>query len=107
MTSASGRGCGVQHRSAPRGSLESVSLCVCDDAAYSLVPIGESERSGVMGDYFTPEYAYMWARDFPRLRAMGVNTIRIYTWNTEVDHTPFLDACHQWGLKVFITHGIG
>ena len=75
--------------------------------AYSIVPIGESERTGNKGDYFTPEYAYMWMRDLPRIKAMGANTIRVYSWNPTVDHTPFLDVCHSLGLKVFITHNIG
>ena len=58
-------------------------------------------------DYFTPSYLYLWARDLPLLRAMGVNTLRIYSWNNEVDHTPFLDACEGFGLKVLVTHYVG
>jgi len=80
-------------------------LCVC--AAYSIVPIGESERANVLGDYFTADYAYMWARDLPMLRSVGVNTLRIYSWDMKADHTAFLDACSQHDMKVFITHAIG
>ncbi len=38
---------------------------------------------------------------------MGVNTLRIYSWGQTADHTAFLDTCEQYGLKVFVTHGIG
>ena len=71
------------------------------------MPIGETERAFVLGDYFTADYAYVWARDFPRLVAMGVNTLRIYYWDALADHKPFLDTCDQYGLKVMVTHGIG
>jgi len=75
--------------------------------AYSVVPVGETERAGVEGDYFTADYAYMWHRDFPRLKAMGVNTLRIYSWGEAADHTAFLDTCTQYGLHVFVTHALG
>ncbi len=55
----------------------------------------------------TADYAYMWARDFPRLRSMGVNTLRVYSWGQTADHTAFLDTCAQYGLKVFVTHALG
>lgn len=38
---------------------------------------------------------------------MGVNTLRIYAWDNHVDHTPFLDACQSFGLKVLLTHYVG
>ena len=80
--------------------------CCLSAPGYSLVPIGESERANVLGDYFTADYAYMWVRDFPRLRSMGINSVRIYSWGAEADHTAFLDTCSQYGIKVFITHAI-
>ncbi len=55
----------------------------------------------------TADYAYMWSRDFPRLVAMGVNTLRVYSWSGSADHTAFLDTCAQYGLKVFVTHALG
>jgi len=75
--------------------------------AYSIVPIGESERTGTKGDYFTADYAYMWARDLPMLKSVGINTLRVYSWSTEADHTAFLDACAQFGMRVFVTHALG
>jgi hypothetical protein len=36
-----------------------------------------------------------------------VNTIRIYAWANNVDHTPFLDAVNAAGLKVLVTHYVG
>lgn len=74
---------------------------------YSPVPIGESVNVGAKGDYFTLDYAYIWQRDLPLIKAMGANTIRIYGWNNHVDHTEFLDACHSIGLKVLITFYLG
>jgi beta-galactosidase/beta-glucuronidase len=49
----------------------------------------------------------MWVRDFPRLKAMGVNTLRIYSWSASADHSAFLDTCLQYGLHVFVTHALG
>lgn len=45
---------------------------------YSPVPIGESVNFKPMGDYFTPDYAYIWQRDLPLMKAMGATVIRIY-----------------------------
>lgn len=39
---------------------------------YSPVPVGESVNWPPMGDYFTPDYAYIWQRDLPMIRAMGM-----------------------------------
>ena len=75
--------------------------------AYSPVPRGESPSFTPYGDYFTHSYAYIWARDFPLLKAEGFNTIRIYSWNNLVDHTLFLDVANSYGLKVILTHYVG
>jgi len=74
--------------------------------AYSPVPVGESVLFAPSGDYFTPDYVYLWARDLPAIAAAGFNTLRIYGWNNAagVDHTLFLDACMQHGLFVILTH---
>src|SRR4051794_2977665 len=73
---------------------------------YSPVPIGEDVNYFPYGDYFTLDYAYQWERDLKLIKAMGANIIRIYAWDNNVDHTPFLDAVNSVGLKVIITYYI-
>ena len=75
--------------------------------AYSPVPRGaDVKQHWPFADYFIPEYEYIWNRDFPLLRAMGANTIRIYHWIPDQDHTLFLDIAHKHGLKVLITYDL-
>jgi hypothetical protein len=42
-------------------------------SAYSPVPVGESIHFAPFGDYFTADYVYLWSRDLPALRAMGIS----------------------------------
>jgi hypothetical protein len=74
--------------------------------AYSPVPVGETvhDERGAQGDYFTPDYAYIWSRDLPAIAAAGFNTLRLYSWNNAVDHSAFLDACAHFGLKLMLTY---
>lgn len=74
---------------------------------YSPVPIGESVSFAPKGDYFTPDFAYIWARDLPLIKAMGATTLRIYGWAAQADHTMFLDAVEAAGLKVLVTYYLG
>lgn len=74
---------------------------------YSPVPTGESPSYFPFGDYFTPDYAYLWKRDLPLLKSLGANTIRIYGWNNSNDHTQFLDEVQSNGLLIFVTYFIG
>lgn len=76
---------------------------------YSPVPIGESPQFPPFGDYFISEYAYIWKRDLPLIKQMGVNTIRIYGWDTthNVTHYEFLDEVHKHGLKILLTFYVG
>lgn len=41
-------------------------------------------------------------RDFRLLNQMGCNTIRLWTWNEGIDHTPFLDEAFKHGIHVII-----
>jgi hypothetical protein len=41
--------------------------------AYSPVPAGESVDNYPHGDYFTEDYAYLWSRDLPQLKANGIS----------------------------------
>lgn len=74
---------------------------------YSPVPVNESMLFGPYGDYFTDEYAFLWRRDLPLIRAMGANAIRIYGWDDLADHTLFLDYVLSMGLRVLITFPLG
>lgn len=71
---------------------------------YSPVPIRESPSYPPMGDYFTEDYAYIWRRDIPLLKAMGVNTVRIYGWAQRSDHTAFLDELALHGMYAMLTY---
>lgn len=76
---------------------------------YSPVPIGETIEYPPFGDYFISDYAYIWKRDLALIKSMGVNTIRIYGWDTvhNVTHFEFLDEVHRYGLKVVLTFYVG
>ena len=74
---------------------------------YSPIPVGESPSFDPRGDYFTLEYAWIWMRDLPLIKAMGATTLRIYGWKAQSDHTAFLDAVHAAGLKVLVTYYLG
>lgn len=83
---------------------------------YSPSPIGADFAFQPWGDFFTPFWKETYRRDIPRMQAMGVNTIRLYTtspfiepWNPASgaqDHTDFLDLCHQNGIYVWAAHPI-
>lgn len=75
--------------------------------AYSPVPIGESVFSPPFGDYSSPQYSAIWNRDFPSIREAGFNTLRVYAWREDVDHSEFLETAAQYGLKVLITWYLG
>jgi hypothetical protein len=69
--------------------------------AYSPVPRGGDARlKWPYGDYFAPGFSELWERDFPLLSSMGANTLRVYHWLRDQDHTSFLDTAHRYGLKV-------
>jgi hypothetical protein len=74
---------------------------------YSPVPINESMLFGPYGDYFTDQYAFLWRRDLPLIRAMGANSIRVYGWDDSADHSLFLNYVVEQGLRVLITFPLG
>lgn len=71
-----------------------------------------------------PWWWNVWMRDLPRMKEIGVNTVRIYNLNPMTkhylsspkgrarfpdadpergaQHLPFLDLCHRFGLKVMV-----
>ena len=63
---------------------------------YNPVPIRDNPNTKKK-DYFTTEYAYIYNRDLPILRAMGANTIRLWGWDNSDDHTDFLKKAYNNG----------
>ena len=59
------------------------------------------------GDYLRPEFRDLWERDFPLMKEMGINTIRVWQWDNAQDHGYFLDTAHDYGLKVIVTFYTG
>src|SRR5665647_826746 len=57
---------------------------------YAPTPIGvDPEVTPPYGDYFTSDYSSIYMRDLPLLREMGANTIRLWGWNNNANHTDF------------------
>jgi hypothetical protein len=67
---------------------------------YAPSPIGQDpETMSPNGDYFTPDYSAIFNRDLPFLRGMGANTVRLWGWKYNADHTAFLDAAYNQGSR--------
>ena len=76
-----------------------------DNAAPHMAPLwGKSYKSST-GAYCDNNFSGMPAcrDDIVRIRAMGVDVIRLYDWEPRNDHTGFLDACLQSSLKVLVS----
>jgi hypothetical protein len=94
----------VISRSASRIMIIDKTLSVNDSplqvkgVGYSPTPIGhDPEIRSNYGDYFTSDFHKIHERDFPLLRTMGANTLRLWSWNIGADHTQFLDAAYNNG----------
>jgi len=74
---------------------------------YSPIPINESVYFAPYGDYFTADYSFIWLRDLPLIKAMGVNVVRTYGWQPKNDHTAFLDALASHDLYLMATYYMG
>src|SRR5947207_11386743 len=48
---------------------------------YSPVPIGAAPEFIPYGDYFIPYYANVWRPDIDKMRAAGINVIKLYAGN--------------------------
>jgi hypothetical protein len=66
---------------------------------YAPTKIGDDpESSSPNGDYFTEQYSDIYNRDFPLIRGTGANTIRLWGWKYDADHSDFLDAAYNNGV---------
>lgn len=75
---------------------------------YSPAPMGDNPVfNKPYGDYYTPEYRPLWERDLPLIKEMGANTLRLYGWGLQADHSAFLDYAQSQGLAVIITYYMG
>jgi len=67
---------------------------------YAPVPVGiDPEAVPPYGDYYTLDQSAIYLRDLPLLRDMHANTIRLWGWNNEADHTDFLDRAYNNGKR--------
>ena len=73
---------------------------------YSPVPIGAAPRYIPYGDYFIPYYANVWKPDIDKMRQAGINVIKLYAGNPELNAgepgtagnwKQFLDYCYNDG----------
>jgi hypothetical protein len=73
---------------------------------YSPVPIGTAPANVPYGDYFVPSYANVWKPDIDKIRQAGVNVIKLYAGNPDLNAgapgtagnwKAFLDYCYNGG----------
>jgi hypothetical protein len=73
---------------------------------YSPVPIGTAPSNSPYGDYFVPDYANVWRPDIDKIREAGVNVIKLYAGNPDLNAgapgtagnwRQFLDYCWNGG----------
>ena len=75
---------------------------------YSPVPIGTAPGNEPYGDYFVPAYANVWKPDIDKIREAGVNVIKLYAGNPDLNAgdpgsaghwKDFLDYCWNGGNR--------
>jgi hypothetical protein len=75
---------------------------------YSPVPIGAAPRYIPYGDYFIPYYANVWKPDLDKMREAGINVIKLYAGNPDLNAgapgsagnwKDFLDYCWNGGNR--------
>jgi hypothetical protein len=75
---------------------------------YAPVPIGVLPGDQPYGDYFVPGYKNVWQADIDKIRAAGVNVIRLYAGNPDLNAgapgsggnwKAFLDYCWNGGTN--------
>eukprot|EP00029_Vermamoeba_vermiformis_P002553 TRINITY_DN12930_c0_g1_i1.p1 TRINITY_DN12930_c0_g1~~TRINITY_DN12930_c0_g1_i1.p1 ORF type:complete len:459 (+),score=107.08 TRINITY_DN12930_c0_g1_i1:48-1424(+) len=71
---------------------------------YNPIPIGLTPDQ--KNDYYTSSAVdvAVWQRDVQLLKNMGCNTVRLYGWDNSRNHTQFLDALLQNGIRVVLQY---
>ena len=69
---------------------------------YQPVPVNEHPNNSPNGDYFTNNYAYIYNADLDRMHQIGINSLKIYSWYPDKDHSDFLNACVSRGIYVIV-----
>lgn len=87
---------------------------------YAPTPCGAATYAPGVGDWFAAPWSGIWERDFPLMKAAGIDNIRTYffwAWTPPVDmtkwqtvtsgpptfdHSGFLDAAEKYGVSVTI-----
>lgn len=69
---------------------------IVKSVGYSPVPIGEDPES-YYRDYYSYKFKDIYNRDLPSIREMGANTIRLWAWKNDEDHTDFLNTAFNKG----------
>ena len=87
----------------PNGTMEPFFM---RGVGYSPIPPSKYTLSRSF-DMFTTEHEELWSRDLPRIKAMGSNTIRVWSWDSYRDHTGFMDAVHANGLYLVVPFMFG
>ena len=62
---------------------------------YQPTPVGASPNVYPNGDYYTSTYENIYEPDIDKMREMGVNAIKIYSWYPNADHEEFLNYCYN------------
>lgn len=64
---------------------------------YAPVPIGDNPNKRGNADYFTSDYEDIYNRDLLLIRQMGANTIRLWGWRNNENHSDFLSKAYNNG----------
>lgn len=61
---------------------------------------GDLDHNSV--DYFTKEHRHIWERDIPQFKALGINAIRLYSVDSDKDHSAFMCALNKAGIYAMV-----
>ncbi len=58
-------------------------------------------------DFFTEEFRHIWERDIPQFQELGINAIRLYSVDSNMDHSAFMCALNDAGIYVLVELATG
>eukprot|EP00756_Hemistasia_phaeocysticola_P008616 Hpha_TRINITY_DN14678_c0_g1::TRINITY_DN14678_c0_g1_i1::g.48572::m.48572 len=68
---------------------------------YSPIPPGKKTLYEPF-DLFTAGNKPIWKRDVPLIAKMGSNLIRVWSWDATLDHTDFMNFCHDHDIMIMV-----